>query len=481
MKIRDGVGLTFDDVLLIPRRSRIRSRAAVDTRSCLVPGIELAIPIISANMDTVTESRMGIAMAQEGGIGIIHRFMPIDRQAKKVSQVKRSESFIVEDPITIAPDISVGQARTLMADDSIGGLLVVDEKNRLLGMVTTRDVLLAPEESAAVATVMSARADLVVANASENLEHARRALHDHRIEKLPLVDGEDRVVGLVTAKDIVKLQEHPYATKDAKGRLRVGAAIGIHDSDHQRAIACTEAGVDVIVIDVAHGHSDYAIEMVQWLKNEMPEVPVIAGNVATAEGVRDLAEVGADAVKVGVGAGSICITREVTGFGVPQLTAIADCAGEGQRFGVPIIADGGLRTSGDITKALAAGASNVMLGSLLAGTDESPGVPIVRNGRRYKMVRGMASVTANVQRRRMDKTEEAGIRDFENIVAEGVEAMVPYRGAVADYLYQLVGGLRSGMSYAGARTIEELWANAEFMRITGAGKHESGAHDVDLI
>lgn len=368
-----------------------------------------------------------------------------------------------------------------MAGDGIGGLLVVADGGRLLGMVTARDVLLAPDAAAPVKNVMTQRSELIVASASENLEHARSALHQHRIEKLPLVDDEDRVVGLVTAKDIIKVQEHPDATKDPKGRLRVGAAIGIHESDRHRAIACVEAGVDVIVVDVAHGHSDYAIDMVKWLKSEMAQVPVIAGNVATADGVRDLAEAGADAVKVGVGAGSICITRVVTGFGVPQLTAVADCAAEGQRLGVPVIADGGLRTSGDITKALAAGASTVMLGSLLAGTEESPGVAIVRNGRRFKMVRGMASVTANVQRRTMESDEEVGIRDFENIVAEGVEAMVPYRGVVADYLYQLVGGLRSGMSYAGAGTIEELWANAEFMRITSAGKQESGAHDVQQI
>jgi IMP dehydrogenase len=313
------------------------------------------------------------------------------------------------------------------------------------------------------------------------LDAARLALHAHRIEKLPLVDAEDRVVGLITAQDIIKLQEHPQATKDAKGHLRVGVAVGVRSTDLERAAACVEAGADVLVVDVAHGHAGHAMDMVVQLKARFPRIPVIAGNVATADGVRDLVEAGADAVKVGVGAGSICTTRIVTGFGVPQLTAIAECAEAAQALGVPVIADGGVRTSGDVTKALAAGASTVMLGSLLAGTDESPGAAVVRGGRRFKVVRGMASLSANVARKEIEKLGEIDPDEWEGIVPEGVEALVPHRGAVADILYQLIGGLRSGMSYAGAATIRELWEKAEFIRITSAGKAESGVHDVNLI
>ncbi len=348
-------------------------------------------------------------------------------------------------------------------------------------MLTTRDVLLAPDPEAAVATVMTHRENLVVARSDEALLQAREALYSHRIEKLPLVDENDRITGLITSKDIIKLQQHPQATKDQKGRLRVGAAIGVRAEDIDRGIACAQAGCDVLVVDVAHGHAAHTMEIIEKLKAALPAMPVIAGNVATAAGVKDLAAAGADAIKVGVGSGSICITRLVTGFGVPQLSAVADCAEAGQQLGVPIIADGGIRNSGDITKALAAGASTVMLGSALAGTDESPGVSVVRDGRRYKVVRGMASLTANVDRRRVDKKESEDPNDWQNIIPEGVEAVVPYRGAVADTLFQLVGGLRSGMSYAGATSIDRLWECAEFIRITGAGKTESGVHDVKVL
>jgi IMP dehydrogenase len=328
---------------------------------------------------------------------------------------------------------------------------------------------------------MTPRDRLVVAPADEPMDAARLALHTHRIEKLPLVDDENRVVGLITAQDIIKLQEHPNATKDSKGRLRVGIAVGVRSPDLDRAKACVQAGADAIVVDIAHGHAEHVVEMVQSLKMAFQDIPVIAGNVATPQGVRDLVSAGADAVKVGVGAGSICTTRIVTGFGVPQLTAIIECAQVGQELSVPIIADGGVRTSGDLTKALAAGASTVMLGSLLAGTDESPGASVVRNGRRYKVVRGMASLSANVARKEIEKLGEVDPDEWESIIPEGVEALVPHRGAVADILYQLVGGLRSGMSYAGAASIEQLWQNAEFIRITPAGEKESGSHDVSEI
>ncbi len=484
MKLRESDGLTFDDVLLVPRFSSIRSRKDVDLSTWLTPGLRLQIPIVAANMDTVTEASMAIAMAQHGGIGILHRFMSVERQVEQVRKVKRAESLVVLNPITIDPQATLAEAQALMDEEDIGGLMVVDGSGYLIGLVTTRDVLLAPDRFAPISAVMTPREKLVVASADESLESARSRLFEARIEKLPLVDKDGRLAGLITAADIQKIQDHPFATKDSRGRLRVGAAVGVHGEDMQRAAACVEAGADVLVLDIAHGHSEHAISIVRELKRNMPDTPLIAGNVATAEGVRDLAKAGADAVKVGVGAGSICITRIVSGFGVPQLTAIADCVEAGQKLGVPIIADGGMRTSGDVTKALAAGASSVMLGSMLAGTEEAPGAEIVRQGRRYKIVRGMASLSANVERRKIDQLdgeEELSDELWSEVVPEGVEALVPYRGSVGDILHQLVGGLRSGMSYAGARTLEALWKNAEFIRITPAGQKESGAHDVDIV
>jgi IMP dehydrogenase len=481
MKIRQSMGLTFDDVLLVPRGSNIASRSMVDTSTWLVPGIRLAIPIISANMDTVTEAEMAIAMAQAGGIGILHRFMPIDSQAEMVRRVKRAESFVVENPITLLPHETITEARKKMAETQIGGLVVTDESGHLLGMLTARDILFAPDANASATSVMTGRQDLVTAPVNEPLDSARLKLHANRIEKLPLVDKEDRIVGLITAQDIIKLQEHPQATKDAKGRLRVGVAVGVRTQDAERAAACIEAGADVLVVDVAHGHADYVTKLIRTLKKEFPKVPVIGGNVATAWGVEDLAEAGADAVKVGVGSGSICITRVVTGFGIPQLTAVMDCATAGDKLGIPIIADGGVRNAGDITKALAAGAKSVMLGSLLAGTDESPGAQVIRNGRRFKIVRGMASLTANIARKEMDGRDDFEPEDWIDVVAEGVEAVVPHQGAVKDILHQLLGGLRSGMSYGGAKDLDELYQTAEFIQITAAGKEESGVHDVNVL
>lgn len=480
MKLRSEIGLTFDDVLLIPHRSSIHSRKDVSTGTWLVPGMRLSIPIVSANMDTVTETRMAIAMAQLGGIGILHRFMTIEQQAECVLRVKRSESLIVDSPLTISPGQTVAYARQRMEEVDVGGLMVVDEDNYLLGIVTNRDVLLTPDMDLPVSQVMTPRERLVVASKSETLEDACRKLYEHRIEKLPLVDAEGHLAGLITAQDIVKIQEHPNATKDNRGRLRVGAAIGVRTEDMERAASCLAAGVDVLVVDIAHGHSDHVIQMVRNLKERFPSLSIIAGNVATAQGVRDLAEAGADAVKVGVGSGSICTTRIVTGFGVPQLSAILECSEAGNALNVPIIADGGIRNSGDMTKSLAAGASTVMIGSLLAGTDESPGATVIREGQRFKIVRGMASLSANVDRKMLTNGELA-IEEWGEVVSEGVEATVRYKGAVADVIYQLVGGLRSGMSYAGACSIEELWQAAEFIRITPSGMQESHPHDVTLI
>jgi IMP dehydrogenase len=348
MKLRPDPGLTFDDVLLVPQRSSIRSRKAVSTSSLLATNFPLHIPVVSANMDTVTETRMAIAMAKEGGIGILHRFMTVEKQVEMVRKVKRAENLIVAHPITISIDTTVGDARLKMIESEVGGLMVIDPQGHLVGMVTTRDVLLASEFSAPVSSVMTPRERLITAGPDESLESARAKLHEHRIEKLPLLDADGKVTGLITAQDIVKIKEHPHATKDSFGRLRVGAAIGVRSDDLDRATSCVEAGADVLVIDIAHGHAEHAMQMIKKLKTACPNIPVIAGNVATAQGVIDLVEAGADAVKVGVGAGSICITRVVTGFGVPQLTAIADCAEVGHKMGVPIIADGGIRTSGDI-------------------------------------------------------------------------------------------------------------------------------------
>lgn len=480
MKIRADPGLTFDDVLLVPHRSAIQSRKDVSTTTWLVPGIRLSIPVVSANMDTVTETRMAIAMAQLGGIGILHRFMTIEQQAECVLRVKRSESLVVESPFTIPASASVEQARNRMDEVDVGGLMVVDEGNYLLGIVTNRDVLLAPEKDAPISQVMTPRERLVTATKDETMEEARRKLYEHRIEKLPLVDAEGHLAGLITAQDIIKIQEHPLATKDNRGHLCVGAAVGVRPEDEDRAAGCQAAGVDVLVVDIAHGHSDHVIQMVRGLKQRFPNLPIVAGNVATAEGVKDLAEAGADAVKVGVGSGSICTTRIVTGFGVPQLSAIAECAVAGRALNVPIIADGGIRNSGDMTKSLAAGASTVMIGGLLAGTDESPGATVIRDGLRYKIVRGMASLSANIERRKLANGELA-IEEWGEVVPEGVEATVPYKGGLVDVILQLVGGLRSGLSYAGAHTIEELWETAEFIRITPSGMEESHAHDVELI
>lgn len=481
MKLRPEIGLTFDDVLLVPKHSSIPSRSAVDPSTWLTPQIKLSIPVVSANMDTVTEAPMAIAIAQAGGIGILHRFMTIEKQAQMVEQVKRSESFVVENPITIRPTATLHEAKAYMEETRVGGLVVTDEAGHLMGILTERDMLFAPDLSKNVEDVMTDRGRLVCASANETLDDARIRLYEKRIEKLPLVDDDDRVVGLITARDIVKIQEHPHATKDVKGRLRVGVAVGVRQEDMQRADACIQAGADVLVVDVAHGHMQAVVEMVRRLKSAFPSVPVIAGNVATAQGVEDLARAGADAVKVGVGSGSICITRVVTGFGVPQLTAIMDCAEVAKKLGVQLVADGGIRNSGDITKALAAGANSVMLGSLLAGTDQAPGAPVIRNGRRFKIVRGMASVSANVTRKQVERGEEVNPEEWVEVVPEGVEAVVPYRGDVSEILNQMIGGLRSGMSYCGSETLDLLYENAEFIRITHAGREESGVHDVNVL
>ncbi len=482
IKLRPTPGLTFDDVLLVPKRSPIRSRGDVNTATMLTRHLRMDIPIVSANMDTVTEGRMAVAMARAGGIGIIHRFMSAERQAEEVRKAKRAESHIVESPRTVACGATCREARRVMERYGIGGLMVVDEAAMPVGILTNRDVEFTPDDTD-VCEAMTPVSRLVTAPAGTSLEEARRILHQHRLEKLPLVHPDGRLAGLITTKDIVRSLEHPHSTKDEKGRLRVGAAVGVQAGFLERAELLLEAGADVLVVDIAHGHSDNAISAVGELRREFGAVEIIAGNVASAEGTIDLIEAGADAIKVGVGPGSICITRIVTGFGVPQLTAVAECAEAAAPFGIPIIADGGIRTSGDVAKALAAGAQTVMIGSLLAGTDESPGVVILRNNRRTKVSRGMASLGATIDRPDRKNVGEGDGDDpsWSRVVAEGVEAAVPYRGSVDDLLHQLVGGLRSALSYAGATSIEELQQNAEFIQITQAGIVESHPHDVEVI
>ena len=486
MKIRDNKGLTFDDVLLVPSRSSISSRNDVNTSTNLTKSIRLNIPIISANMDTVTEEAMAIAMAENGGIGIIHRFMSIEQQAKQILNVKRCQGFIVENPYEINLAASINDARLLMKKEKVGGLIVKDAQKKFVGILTSRDLHLAPSELKNIKDVMTERNKLIVASPGITPEEARKILYKHRIEKLPVIDKDGNLVGLITAQDVVKPELHPNATLDEKGRLRVGAAIGVTSGELERAKALIDAGVDVLVLDIAHGHAEHCIYMVKELKRSFEIVQVIAGNVATKAGAFDLAEAGADAIKVGIGPGAICTTRIVTGFGVPQLTAIMDSVKGVHESGydIPIIADGGIKVSGDMVKALAAGADVVMIGSLFAGTEEAPGSAVIRDGQKFKIVRGMASLGAAIGRKRIGRGEDESAEDQEDwdkVVPEGVEAVVPYRGKIEEVLFQLVGGLRSGLSYGGGNSIKEMQEKAEFVEITPAGYRESRPHDVDRV
>ena len=478
MKILPELALTYDDVLLVPQYSNVDSRRTLSTKTCLTKKIALHIPIVSANMDVVTESEMAITMAREGGIGIIHRFMTIASQARQIGRVKKAESFVVDHPISMRESNTVGDVKRVVEETGTGGILIVDDNEKLIGIVSTRDLLFENDMNKPVTAIMSR--DVHTASPDTTLKEAERLLHEHRVEKLPLVDKESKVAGLVTLKDIMKITQYPKATKDSRGRLSVGAAVGVRDKEMRRVEAVLQAGADCIVVDIAHGDSQLEIEMIQSIRKHFPEAQIIAGNVATADGTKRLIDVGADAVKVGVGPGSICITRIVAGSGVPQLTAVIECAEAARPYGVPIIADGGIRQPGDVAKALAAGAQTVMIGSMLAGTDESPGMTMTRRGHRYKASRGMASLEANLERNKRegnDLTQE----EIEDYVAEGVEAAVPYRGKAREVLTQLVGGLQSGMSYSGAQSIQELQDKAIFVRMTGAGLKESGPHDVEVF
>lgn len=468
------LGLSFDDVLLIPQRSGVLP-AEVDISTRVTAGIPLNIPIISSAMDTVTEDGLAIALAREGGLGVIHRNMPIPDQADMVAKVKRSENTVIVDPFTIPADISLARLQQIMQEKGVNGFPVIDENRVLVGMVTSRDIWYVEDDSAPVSAVMTPRERLVTAPVDTKLEDAHRLLYQNRIEKLPLIDAEGRLAGLITAQDIEKRDRFLNSAKDASGRLRVGAAIGVGEDCFDRARGVIEAGADAVFIDAATGHTERVLSVIERLRSEF-STPVVAGNVVTAEGARDLISAGAAAVKVGVGPGSICTTRVIAGVGVPQFTAIQNVASVCRENGVPLIADGGIRYSGDLVKAMAAGADVVMLGSLLAGCRESPGETVHYQGRTWKEYRGMGSLKAM----RKGSGDRYGQNSSGKLVAEGVEARVPYRGPLADTVFQLLGGLRSGMGYVGAGNLEELRQRATFVRITSGGLRESHAHDITI-
>jgi IMP dehydrogenase len=467
-----GEGLTYDDVLLVPRFANALPRE-VETRTSFCRGVPLQIPIASAAMDTVTDARMAVALAQQGGIGVVHKNLSRAAQVREVEKVKRSANGVIVDPITLGPDATVGAAKDVMAAHNISGLPVVDERSRVLGILTNRDLRFVQDRETQVRHVMTSEG-LVTAPPDTTLEAARAILQRNKVEKLLLVDGGGRLAGLITMKDVRMMEEYPRAARDHRGRLLVGAAVGVNDPE--RVALLVEAGCDVVVVDTAHGHSQNVVDTVRAVKQRFG-TPVVAGNVATAEGALALAQAGADGVKVGIGPGSICTTRIVTGVGVPQLTAVLDCAAALADRGVPVIADGGIRSSGDIAKALAAGASSVMLGSLLAGLEESPGETILYRGRTFKSVRGMGSLGA-MEAGSADRYAQDEVRERVKFVPEGVEGIVPYKGKLADYVYQLVGGIRSAMGYCGVRTIEELQQHARMIRVSGAALRESHPHDV---
>ena len=467
------LGLTYDDVVLVPAKSQVLP-SEVDTRTRLSRNIQLNIPIVSAAMDTVTEARLAIAMAQEGGLGIVHRVLSPTDQAAEIDKVKKSESGMILDPITISPDQTIRDAHDLMARYRISGIPVT-KSGKLVGILTNRDLRFETRMELKVSQVMK-RDKLITAPEGTSLEKAREILHEHRIEKLPVVNKQFELKGLITIKDIEKRIKYPNACKDAHGRLRVGAALGVGPDTADRVALLVKAGVDVVVVDTAHGHSQAVLDTVKMVRKAHPKLDIIAGNIATAQAAKDLVKAGVDAVKVGVGPGSICTTRMVSGAGMPQLTAIADCARALAGSGVPVIADGGIKYSGDITKALAAGASVVMLGSLLAGTEEAPGETVLFQARTYKVYRGMGSIGA-MERGGGDRYGQGG-RSTPKLVPEGIEGRVPYKGTLAPHIYQMVGGVKSGMGYCGCKTIPDLQQKATFIRQTVAGLREGHVHDV---
>lgn len=468
-------GLTFDDVLLIPAHSQVVP-TSVDVSSWLTRKIRLNIPVTSAAMDTVTEHRLAIALAREGGLGFIHKNMTIEQQADSVRKVKRSESGMITDPITLPPDKTIGDAFDLMAEYKISGVPIVTAEGDLVGIITNRDLRFEKDRTRPIRELMTSK-NLVTVPEGTTLEQAKEKLHQHRIEKVLVVNGRGKLTGMITVKDIMKQIEHPFACKDEQGRLRVGAAIGAGGDFIERAAALVRAGVDVLTIDTAHGHAQGVLDAVTRVREAFPDVQLVAGNVSTAAATMALVERGIDGVKVGQGPGSICTTRVVTGAGMPQITAITDCARAAERHGVPVIADGGIKYSGDIAKAMAAGANSVMIGSLFAGTEESPGETILYEGRSYKTYRGMGSIGA-MSRGSGDRYFQTNVNETRKLVAEGIEGMVPFKGSLQDTVFQLVGGLRAGMGYVGAKDIETMRSEARLIRITMAGQIESHPHDV---
>ena len=470
-------GLTFDDVLLVPAESSVLPNA-VSTATRLTRTVMLEVPVVSAAMDTVTEARLAIALAREGGLGILQRNLSIDAQVAEVDKVKRSEAGMIVEPVTLTPDALVSDALDVMERYHISGVPITDDDGKLVGILTNRDLRFEQNHAQPVSALMTSR-ELVTAPIGTTLAEAEQLLHRHRIEKLPIVDADGRIKGLITVKDIQKRVEFPQATKDTHGRLRVGAAVGVGVDAYERAQALIASGVDVLVVDTAHGHSRGVIDMVARIAGLSGEFEVIAGNIATSEAAEALIDAGADGLKVGIGPGSICTTRVVAGVGVPQITAIYDVADAAARHGVPVIADGGITSSGDVAKAIAAGADCVMLGSMLAGTDESPGDVILARGERYKEYRGMASIGAMRRGYSKDRYFQGDVEDVEKLVAEGIEGRVPYKGPLAGVLHQVVGGLRQAMGYCGAPTIDAM-KQARFVRITGAGLRESHPHDITI-
>jgi len=470
--------LTFDDVLLIPAHSTILPRE-VSLATRLTRSIRLNIPLVSAAMDTVTEARLAIAIAQEGGIGIIHKNLSIRAQAAEVAKVKRFESGVVKDPICVAPDMSVRDVLALTTQHNISGLPVI-ERGRVVGIVTNRDLRFETNLDQAVRHIMTPRERLVTVREGATLEEAKGLMHKHRLERVLVINGEFELRGLITVKDILKSSEHPNACKDQLGRLRAGAAVGVGEGTDERAAALIEAGVDVLVVDTAHGHSQGVLDRVAWIKSRFPSAQVIAGNIGTADGAKALVDAGADAVKVGIGPGSICTTRIVAGVGVPQITAVANVADALAALDVPLIADGGIRYSGDVAKALAAGANSVMIGSVFGGTEESPGEIELFQGRSYKAYRGMGSLGA-MQQGSSDRYFQDEAANPEKLVPEGVEGRVPYKGGVAPLIHQLLGGLRASMGYLGCASIDEVRTRAQFVEITSAGMRESHVHDVQIV
>jgi len=472
-----GEGLTYDDVLLLPAYSEVMPRDT-DTTSYFSRNIPLKVPVISAAMDTVTESAMAIAIAQEGGIGVLHKNMSIAQQAAEVRKVKRSESGMIQDPITLLENSTIGEALTLMRENKIGGIPIIDKSGKLKGILTNRDLRFEKDKHKKVSSVMTGE-NLIVSTGGTNLQKAELILQEHKIEKLPVVDKTGKLIGLITYKDILKFKSRPNSCKDALGRLRVAAAVGVTPDNIERVTALVNAGVDAVVIDTAHGHSKGVLETVKKVKKAFPKLDVVVGNIATGEAAKALVKAGADGVKVGIGPGSICTTRIIAGVGVPQLWAVLEVAQAIKGSGVPIIADGGIRFTGDVAKAIAAGAHSVMIGSIFAGTEESPGESIIYEGRKYKMYRGMGSIEA-MKEGSKDRYFQDAEDDIKKLVPEGIVGRVPYKGTVGEEIYQIVGGLKASMGYCGAKNISAL-QKAQFIRITSSGIRESHPHDVNII